>query len=194
MAASSGNHAVSAAAAVQYDCDHCADKRRVYNAFTGSKIRCPMCTTPTLTKQQKRRNMQEFVARDRERAAEREQHSVNTEDVRKITGIDVARSMLYQWGRFVRERGNGFPPMSAHEKARIGRGGGGNTVTPFPIDLQIIERAVNDAIPSYKAILVEHYTKNGYCSQKAARLGIGRTTYFQRKDKAESYIATAIGV
>lgn len=127
-------------------------------------------------------------------AAEREQKAVDTEPVRQITDIDWVRSKLYQWGRFVRERGNGYPPMAATEKARIGRGGGENTVIPFPPDLEVIEQAVSALLPARKALIVEHYTKNGYPTQKAARLGIARSTYYSRKDEAEADIANYLGI
>lgn len=126
-------------------------------------------------------------------AARSEQQAIERGEPAKFTGLDWTVCKLNEWGRWVRDRGIGFPPMAATEKARIGRGGR-ELNRELPPDLEVIDQAVAAAPIDYKAILVEHYTKFGFASEKAARLGISRSSYFTRKTSAERYIATAIGV
>lgn len=172
-------------------CENCGDTRRVWSSFIGKKIRCPRCTKPKPSPY----GMQMLIDSERRRlAAEREQRAIDTLPVRQITGIAWTVSKLYEWGRFVRDRGIGYPPMAATENARIGRGGGQDVVTKFPPDLEVIDQAVCAAPTDYKVILVEHYTKSGFATEKAGRLRISRQTYYQRKARAEQHIANTLGV
>jgi DNA-directed RNA polymerase specialized sigma24 family protein len=84
--------------------------------------------------------------------------------------------------------------MSTTEKARIGRGGGRDQLSPLPPDLEAVDQAVASARVDFRTVLVEHYTKFGYVTEKAAHLGISRQTYYSRKASAENYIAKCIGL
>lgn len=129
-------------------------------------------------------------------AEHREQLAIDDEanPPAKFTGLDWTVCKLNEWGRWVRDRGIGYPPMAATEKARIGRGGKGELNKELPPDLEVIDQAVASAPIDFKAVLVEHYSKHGYATEKAARLGISRQTYYKRKTSAERHIATSIGV
>jgi DNA-directed RNA polymerase subunit RPC12/RpoP len=177
------------AAATTYDCLNCRDARYIEHPLLGH-IRCPRCTT---RKRKIDRSGLDQISKDE--AARREQQQIDAGEPTRYTGLAWTVDQLYQWGKFVRDHGIGYPPMAATEKARIGRGGSGyHWNTPFPPDLEAIDRAVAIAPVDYKTVLVEHYSKFGFANEKAARLGISRQTYYQRKASAERYIATAIGV
>lgn len=98
------------------------------------------------------------------------------------------RLKLYQWGRWSRFRGLGFPSMSSTEKARIGRGGGWDGPS-LPEDIEAIDVAVARCLPQHKLILVEHYTKGGSVRDHASRLSVSRMTYWRRKDIAEKHVS-----
>jgi len=103
------------------------------------------------------------------------------------TEIQWIRLKLYQWGRWSRFRGLGFPSMSTTEKARIGRGGVWDGPT-LPEDIEVIDLAVARSLPQHKLILVEHYTKEGSVRDHAARLALSRMTYWRRKALAENHL------
>lgn len=170
-------------------CAHCQDKRQVWNQWAGGFIRCVKCTQPP--RKPDRRAFDQLNAAAAER---REQRAIDVQDPTKYTGLACTVDLLYQWGRMVRDHGIGFPPMAATEKARIGRGGGQDLNTPFPPDLEAVDRAVTRAPIDYKTVLVEHYTKFGYITEKAAHLGISRETYYKRRAAGERHIANELGV
>lgn len=175
--------------AIKSSCEHCDDKRQVWNETLGRNIRCPQCS--------RRRRMDPSGLQQVNQAerARREQQAITRNEPSKFTALDWTIAKLYEWGRWVRDNGIGYPPMSTTEKARIGRGGKpGDRSDALPGELEAIDRAVSTAPVEYKTLLIEHYTKFGYNSEKAVRLGISRQTYYQRKASAERYVATAIGV
>ncbi len=169
-------------------CDHCGDKRRVWNQWAGKEIRCVHCTTVKV--KQDRSGLDQLT---KDEAAQREQRAIDAGEPVKYTGHDWTVAMLVMWGRMVRDGGIGYPSMSSFEKARIGRGGGRDPISKLPPDIEVVDHAVSVAPVEHKTLLIEHYTKTGYASEKAARLGISRSAYFVRKDAAERYIATEIG-
>jgi len=97
------------------------------------------------------------------------------------------RRRLTLWGRLCCAVGIGYPTMSSHEKARVGRGGVFNGPS-LPEDLLAIDVAVSRAPPQHKLILVEVYTKGGHWSDHAARLRLSADSYFRRKKRAEVYL------
>lgn len=176
---------MSAAIAITFDCEHCEDRKRIQHPELGD-IRCPRCNP------RKRKADPSGLALLSQREAERrEQAEVAKVNVRQLTGIEATIGLLCQWGRRVRDRGIGYPSHAAHESLRSG---GRGDMAGLPPDLEAVDRAVALAPVDFKAILVEHYTKDGYNTEKAAHLGISRKTYYQRKASAERHIATAIGM
>jgi hypothetical protein len=171
-------------------CERCHGDRIVFSEVLHRRIRCPRCTKPRPS----RHAMRELTEHERRHRAAQEQHARENPPVKPMSGLAWTVGKLYQWGKMVRDRGIGYPPMAATENARIGRGGVELMEIPFPPDLAAIDRAVSGAPSDYKAILVEHYTKHGTVQEKAAHLSISRQTYYDRKEKAEQYIANTIGV
>lgn len=94
------------------------------------------------------------------------------------------RLKLGQWGKRCMVSGLGYPTMSTHERARIGRGGV-YTGPALPPDLEEIDHAVAIAPPQHKLILVECYTKYGTRQEHAARLSLSEPAFYVRKKKAE---------
>lgn len=174
-------------AAPAFDCQHCHDLRVIQHAKLGP-VRCARCRTIEPLRVSAR-ELTTILA-----AAEREQDAIDRGDAEKFTGLDWTICKLNEWGRWVRDRTGGYPSMAATEKARVGRGGRGELNTELPPDLRVIDEAVAMAPVDYKAVLVEHYTKHGLGTEKAAHLGVSRQTYYLRKRSAERHIATAIGV
>lgn len=169
-------------------CDHCEGKRQVWNQWAGGFIRCVKCTQPP-----RNPDRSAFDQINAAEAGRREQRAINDAEPVRYTGLDWTIAMLALWGRMVRDRGIGYPPMSTTEKARIGRGGGADPLIPLPPDIEAIDNAVSAAPIELKILLIEHYTKDGYAVEKAARLGISRSLYFVRKSQAERHIANEIG-
>ena len=169
-------------------CPGCNGQRKVWSAAFKRKIRCTTCTKPRPSREAMR------LLAERSRAAEREQRAVDAGEPARYTGLDWTISKLRQWGRMVMDGGLGYPPMSTTEKARIGRGGGQDSNIELPPDLEVIDNAVATAPVEFKTVLVEHYSKDGMPSEKAAHLGISRSMYYARKLSAERYIATVLGV
>lgn len=62
----------------------------------------------------------------------------------------------------------------------------------LPDDLESMNAEIAKAPPQHKLILVEHYTKDGNGHEHAARLGLKRSQYFERKKTAEEYISKRI--
>jgi hypothetical protein len=171
------------------DCSHCRDTRIINHPRLGY-IRCPKCT-----RRAPRLDPTVFEELTREESARKEQEAVDRGEATKVTGLDWTICKLCEWGRWVRDKGIGYPRMSSHEKMRVGNGGvPGQNPTDYPPDIEVIDRAVSESPIDYKTILVEHYTKNGYVAEKAAHLGISRQTYYQRKASAERHVANSIGV
>lgn len=168
-------------------CEFCNGKRKLWNQWAGKEIRCAHCTRRDRTM-----DSSGLVQITKDEAARREQQAIEAGEPNKYTGLMWTVDLLYRWGKMVRDNGIGYPHMAATEKARIGRGGKDHS-TPFTPDLEAVDRAVTKAPVDFKTILVEHYTKFGYVSEKAAHLGISRQTYYQRKASAERHIATEIG-
>lgn len=102
--------------------------------------------------------------------------------------VQWVRLKLYQWGRWSRARGIGYPTMSTTERARIGRGGVFEG-PHLPPDIEEVEVAVARSYPQHKLMLIEHYTKAGSIREHAARLGLTRMSYWRRKDRAEAHVA-----
>jgi hypothetical protein len=100
---------------------------------------------------------------------------------------------LAHWGRCVRERGAGFPSMTSHEKARIGRGGV-YTGPSMPDDLVELDRIVFLAPPQHKRVIVEVYTKHGRSADHAARLQLSVRDYWRRKTRAEQFVCRRLQV
>lgn len=96
------------------------------------------------------------------------------------------KAKLAEWGRWVRADGIGYPTHSAHETIRIGSVF--SIDRDLPDDLQAVDVVIVRAPPDIKAILVEHYTKQASIRQHAARLGLKRSTYFDRKEHAEMHV------
>lgn len=168
-------------------CMRCHGARMVYSAAFRRQIRCPECNHRHRTDASGLRQITE--------AARLEQEAVDRGEPAKFTGLDWTITKLREWGRWVRDRGIGYPNMAATEKARVGRGGlPGQEETSYPPDIEVIDRAVAESPTDYKTIIVEHYTKTGFTTEKAAHLGISRQTYYQRKASAERHIANLIGV
>lgn len=171
---------------VQPDCPHCRDTRIIRHSRMNF-IRCTWCT-------RRKPKVDDSGLRqiNEAEAARREQRAINADFAAKFTGLDWTISKLSQWGRVVRDNGIGYPSMAAIEKAIFGRGGA--CLFPLPPDLEVIDNAVARSPIDFKVILIEHYTKSGYPSEKAAHLGISRSTYYARKASAERHIANVIGV
>jgi hypothetical protein len=102
-------------------------------------------------------------------------------------GLCDLRRRLTLWGRISRALGIGYPTMSSHEKARIGRGGVFNG-PHMPDDLIEIDVAIARAPPQHKLMLVEVYTKEAHWREHAARLHLSEDGYFRRKKKAEVFL------
>lgn len=170
------------------DCPHCRDTRIVRHERMGF-IRCTWCT-----RRKPRLDDSGLRQVSENEAARREQVSIERHEALATTGHDAICSLLVVWGRMVRDRGPGYPSMSSHEKARIGRGGGRDPLVRLPPDIEVIDNAVTAAPVDYKAVLIEHYTKGGYVNEKAAHLRISRSTYYARKASAERHVANEIGV
>jgi DNA-directed RNA polymerase specialized sigma24 family protein len=183
---------MSAAIAITFDCDRCEDAKQIQHPTMGD-IRCPRCNP-----RKRKPDPSGLALLSRREAERREQEAVNAtdlaEELRRQTGIAGTVALLLQWGRRVRDRGLGYPSMAAIEKARVGRGFGREAITELPPDLQAVDLAVSQSPVDFKAVLVEHYTKAGFGSEKAARLGISRSTYYQRKASAERHVANLIGL
>ena len=170
-----------------FDCFRCEDVRRVWNKLLAREIRCPACTTVRPNRVGARELAHVLIAMNREQAA------IDNGEAKLVSGVAVAISLLCEWGRWVRGRGIGYPPMSTIERAIYGRGGG-EIDTPLPPDLEAVDRAVSTAPIELKTVLIEHYTKAGFATVKAAHLGIPRRTYYERKASGERHVANAIGV
>lgn len=97
------------------------------------------------------------------------------------------RRRLTAWGRLCRAIGIGYPTMSSHEKARIGRGGA-FTGPSLPDDLMVIDVAVARSPPQHKLILVEVYTKDTHYREHAARLQLSVDAFYRRRKRAEVYL------
>lgn len=108
-----------------------------------------------------------------------------------MVNIYWTRLQLWRWGRAVKECGIGFPSMSAHEQIRSGVGVMA-IERQLPDDLEAVNNAVTMAPIDYKILLIEHYTKEGTAEQHAARIGIKRSSYFDRKKAAEKHISEKI--
>ena len=97
------------------------------------------------------------------------------------------RHQLYEWGLRNRAVGIGYPTMSSHEKARVGRGG--VFEGPYlPPDLEEIDEAVRRLEPQHKMIIAECYTHYGTHDDHMIRLRLSRATYFRRKNFAEKRV------
>lgn len=108
-----------------------------------------------------------------------------------MVSIYWARMKLWQWGKAVQDYGIGYPAMSAHEQIRSGSGVM-SVDRGLPDDLAEIDLQVLKAPVRLKTVLVEHYTKKGSGDEHAARLGLSRSAYFERKRDAEQYISEMI--
>lgn len=168
------------------DCPHCRDTRIIRHSRMNF-IRCTWCT-----RRKPRLDDSGLKQVSEAEAARREQRTINAGAAAKFTGIDWTISKLNEWGRVVRDKGIGYPSMAAIEKAIFGRGGA--YLFSLPPDLEVIDNAVARSPVDFKVILIEHYTKDGHYMEKAAHLGISRSTYFARKASAERHVANEIGV
>jgi hypothetical protein len=101
--------------------------------------------------------------------------------------LNWLRMKLYEWGVRNRVRGIGYPTMSSHEKARVGRGGVFYEPS-LPPDLEDIDQAVRKLEPQHKLMIAECYTHYGTHDDHMARLRMARATYFRRKNVAESRV------
>ena len=98
------------------------------------------------------------------------------------------RLVLTEWGRWARTGMPGkLPSMSTTEKARMGRGGAGESEPP-PHILEV-NHLVNTTPSPERMTLVVFYSQHGSIPEKAHRLGISRWTFRRRLERAESYIA-----
>jgi hypothetical protein len=96
--------------------------------------------------------------------------------------------LLTQWGRWSRSGMPGtLPHMSTTEKARIGRGGSGDSEMPYHI--AEIDHIVCIAPPEEKRALIVYYTQDGPLSDKAARIGITRSMFRDQIERGESFVA-----
>ncbi len=101
--------------------------------------------------------------------------------------LTYLRSKLALWGRLCRAIGQGYPTMSATERARVGRGGSFDGPN-LPDDLAEIDAQVSRCPPQHKLMLVECYTKGGDYKDHAARLNLSVDSYYRRKKRAEVYL------
>ena len=110
-----------------------------------------------------------------------------------MTNYDLQsiRMQLTLWGRLCRAMGIGYPTMSSHEKARIGRGGSFDGPT-LPQDLMVLDVTVARSPPQHKLVIVEAYTKGGDYRDHAARLRLSVDAYYRRKKSAEVYLNTCL--
>lgn len=97
------------------------------------------------------------------------------------------RQYLTLWGRLCRAMGPGYPTMSSHEKARVGRGGAFDGPN-LPDDIAELDSQVARCPPQHKLILVECYTKSGDYLDHAARLRLSVDAWYRRRKSAEVYL------
>jgi hypothetical protein len=96
--------------------------------------------------------------------------------------------LLTQWGRWSRTSMPGrLPSMSTTEKARIGRGGTGDSEMPYHI--AEIDHIVCTAEPTERTALIVYYAQEGSLPDKAARLGLTRSEFRARIERGESFVA-----
>jgi hypothetical protein len=106
-----------------------------------------------------------------------------------MSDLHDIRIKLTLWGRLCRAIGIGYPTMSSHEKARVGRGGlfdGPN----LPQDIAELDVVIARSPPQHKLMLVEVYTKSGDYRDHAARLNLSVDAFYRRKKRAEVYLNT----
>jgi hypothetical protein len=101
------------------------------------------------------------------------------------------RRQLYHWGLMNRAHGIGYPTMSSHEKARVGRGGVFEGPS-LPQDLAEVDLAVRMLEPQHKMVIAECYTHYGTHSDHMIRLRMSERTYFRRKNMAENRVITLL--
>jgi hypothetical protein len=101
--------------------------------------------------------------------------------------ISWIRIKLYEWGLRNRAHGIGYPTMTSHEKARIGRGGLFCEAS-LPQDLEEIDVAVGRLEPQHRMMIAECYTHRGTHEDHMIRLRMPARTYFRRKNVAEQRV------
>jgi hypothetical protein len=108
-----------------------------------------------------------------------------------VNDITWLRIRLTRWGRLCRAMGIGYPTMSSHEKARVGRGGVFDG--PYlPDDVAEVDSAVAKLQPQHKLVIVEYYTKSGTVVEHAAHLSMTRDKFYRRKNLAENRLNTLL--
>jgi len=99
------------------------------------------------------------------------------------------RVMLTMWGRWARSGMPGsLPHMATTEKARIGRGGNGDSA-PMPPHVAEIDHLVCIAPPQEKRVLIVYYTQHGTVSEKAARVDLTPSEFNDYRERGESFVA-----
>jgi hypothetical protein len=101
------------------------------------------------------------------------------------------RIKLYEWGVRNRAEGIGYPTMSSHEKARVGRGGVFEGPS-LPPDLEEVDQAVRRLEPQHKMVIAECYTHRGTHDDHMIRLQMPARTYYRRKNIAEQRVYTLL--
>jgi hypothetical protein len=86
------------------------------------------------------------------------------------------------------ERGIGYPNMATFERACRGRGSLLFWETDLPEDLAAIDNAVTRLEPQHKLVIAECYTHRGTHSDHMIRLRMPESTYFRRKNLAETRV------
>jgi hypothetical protein len=78
--------------------------------------------------------------------------------------------------------------MATTEKARIGRGGTGDSA-PMPPHVAEIDHIICIAPPQEKRVLIVYYTQHGTVSEKSARVGMTPTEFNDYRERGESFVA-----
>lgn len=94
--------------------------------------------------------------------------------------------MLTDWGRWSRDKNNGYP------KAWAVAGGGSvracDPLLAMPAHIALVDVIVRQMSVEPRRVVIAHYTQSGSGRDKALRLGMARTTYFRWLDAGEWHV------
>lgn len=93
---------------------------------------------------------------------------------------EYAKYMLTEWGRWSRDRDQGYP------KAWAVAGGGfvhaADPLLSMPTHICLVDVIVRQMLLEPRKVVIAHYTQSGTGRDKALRLDMSKTTYFRWLD------------
>lgn len=96
-----------------------------------------------------------------------------------------AKIRLCEWGRWGRDKSLGYPRASAgfSEVSRTPA-----IVSQWPLHIQQMDCIVRSADQDLRRVLIVHYTQTGTGRDKALRIEMDKSTYFDCLDRGQWYV------